>query len=397
MTATLKPFLQDPYRTEFEAEVLSCAGRDDGRFDVFLDQTYFYPESGGQLSDRGVIGGIAVVDVQEAGGDRVLHVTEAEVPSGRHACGVDWQRRFDHMQHHTGQHVLSRAFIEVAGLETVSFHMGDDACTIDLSGGGMSDDNAAAAETLANDVIFQDRVVHVRNLKPDELDSDALRRKLPAGVSEVRLVDIEDFDVCGCCGTHVRRTGELGAIKVLRYEKAKGAHRVSFKVGRRALADFAAKHDIVKTLANRFTTAPEALLEKVDKLQSENQQQRKDNKRLSQRLAEVEAAVLVEHAIDHDGVRYVFHFAAEESDDYVRALAAALKSVAGTVAVVANSAGTVVCNAAPDSSVDFAGVIEYAKASGGSGGGKGGFANVRLSAGADAKAFLDEAARLLTN
>jgi alanyl-tRNA synthetase len=379
ITATKKLYLEDSYTVSFQATLLSCQTLDDGRIAAILDQTRFYPESGGQVADRGVIEDVDVVDVWEDDSEIVYHGLAAELSPGPVHCRADWDRRFDHMQQHTGQHVLSRAFIEIAGLETVSFHMGAEGCTIDIVGGELADDAKNEAEALANAVIWQDRDVVVKTVNPSEREDTALRKKLPDGVAEVRLVEIDGFDVIGCCGTHVRRTGELGAIKVLKHEKVKNAYRVSFKVGRRAYQDFCDKHDIVKTLANRFTTSAEGLDDKVSKLQAEAQRHRKDLKRLSKKLAGFEAKSLLAAAEAHGDQKLIARVFKDYDDNYLRALSSELKSTKGTISIMGSAGGMVVCNASKDIPIDFSNmVVKYAESLGGSGGGKGGFATVQL-------------------
>jgi alanyl-tRNA synthetase len=272
---TEKLYLTDPYTVSFEASVLSCTPRSGGGYAVVLNRTFFYPESGGQLSDRGTIAGRAVVNVWEDESGSVFHALEEPVEPGVVQGEVDAARRFDHMQQHTGQHILSRALIEAGGLHTVSFHMGDDACSIDVEGPEPSQETLDAAEALANTVVWEDRPVTVRTMPRDEVVERSLRKSIPEGVTEVRLVEVEGFDVIGCCGTHVRRAGELGLIKVLKHEKTKGAYRVYFKVGRRAFADYREKHETVRQLAMRFTTSVSNLTEKVEKLQADHQRIRK--------------------------------------------------------------------------------------------------------------------------
>jgi len=388
---TDKRYLHDPYTTAFRACVVASAPAEDGA-DLFLDASYFYPESGGQLSDAGTIAGLRVVDVQERGEDTVVHRVAVEkgatAPAGEVDCAIDWTRRFDHMQQHTGQHVLSRAFIEKGARETVSFHMGEDACTIDLDGPALDADAARAAEALANRVIEENRAVRVRTVVVDELAEEALRRKLPEGVREVRLVEVEDFDTCGCCGTHVRATGELQLVKVLKWEKAKGTTRVTFKVGRRALADYSKKHDLAQALANRFTTVVSEVAGKVDRLVAEGQAARKALARAGERLAAFERDALLASASERGGVKVVARALEEGDGAYARALASAISAAGRAVAVLGAGDGTVVCAASKGVALDFAEVIAWARASGGSGGGKGPFAQIRLAPGGDVAAFV---------
>jgi alanyl-tRNA synthetase len=387
---TEKLFLADPYAVAFEATVLSCERTPDGRIAAVLDRTLFYPESGGQPSDRGIVGGVDVVDVQEDESGTVWHYLAAAVEKGRVECRVDWDRRFDHMQQHTGQHILSRAFIEVGKLETVSFHLGEEICTIDLAGPGPGDDVIEKAERLANAVIWENRAVAVRNVSQDGIDVASLRKALPEGVTEVRLVDVDGFDTIGCCGTHVRSAGEIGLIKVLKHEKTKGVYRVYFVSGKRAYEDFAAKHEIVKRLANRFTTSIDALEEKMEKLQAESQRLRKDSQRLSRKLVAFEADGFRQKGVRRGERLYVVEVLAEADEQYLRALGSQLTSEKGTVSLLGSKEGLVVCSASQDVDVDFSkAVVERAKSRGGNGGGKGRFAMVRLPAGVQAGEFLE--------
>jgi alanyl-tRNA synthetase len=376
---TRKLYLDHSYDTRFEAEVVSAFHSDDGTTRVVLDRTLFYPESGGQLPDSGTIGGAPVCDVQEDESDAVIHTIRATAaPAGTVAGAVDWAPRFDHMQQHTGQHVLSRAFIETGGLHTVSFHMGADSCTIDLEGGGFDDAAVRRAEDLANRVIEENRPIDIRTMPVEALDAAELRRKLPQGVSEARIVTVRDFDVIPCCGTHVRTTGELGLVKVVKSEKVRASHRVHFKVGLRAIDDYREKHDIVQSLAARLTTAPGEIAPRVERLVSDAQAGARRARQLTQRLAEAEKSRLLAGAPRHGDIRVLM--LRDPDPDYVRALASALQNESTTVAVLGADDGTVVCVASRELGLDVAtGAAELARELGGSGGGKGGFVQLKLA------------------
>ena len=386
---TEKLYLTDPYTACFEATLLSCENDESGRIVACLDRTYFYPESGGQPSDRGTLGGAGVVDVQEDEAGSVYHYLASPAAPGRVECRIDWDRRFDHMQQHTGQHILSRAVIESGRLVTVSFHLGEETCTIDLDGPAPDDDIIGKAERLANSIVWQDRSVAILTGVGAETAGATLRKPLPKGVTEARLVEVEGFDTVGCCGTHVRRTGEIGLIKVLKYEKTKGVYRVHFVAGKRAFQDLARKHDIVKNLANRFTTSVEALEEKIEKLQSENQRVRKDTQRLSKKLAAYEADRLHQNASRHADRLYVVEVVVDADEEYVRLLGSCLKTKKSTVSLLGSKEGLVICNASDDLDLDLsAAVVGRAKSLGGSGGGKGRFATARLPASVPPADFL---------
>jgi len=396
---TEKLYLDDAYIVSFRAQVVSTAPTGQGGGTVVLDRSGFFPESGGQTSDQGSIGPLRVVDVQETADGSVQHVVEGSLASAGVAsgdtieCCVDWRRRFDHMQQHTGQHVLSRAFIATSKLDTVSFHMGEESCTIDLLGAGINDEAVSRAEDLANAIVTENRPVRVRTVPVDELDGLGLRRSVPEGVTNARLVEVEGFDVIPCCGTHVRQTGELGVIKVVKGEKVRGTQRVYFKVGGRAFGDFRAKHDILQALSARLTTSVGDVPAKVEKLVAEGQQSRKDIKRLSQKLAALEAAALAAAARELGTYRLIAHFFSEGDDGYLRLVSAELRNQPRTVVILGGGDGGVVCGAADGVAVDFTqAVVEPARAAGGSGGGKGTFAQLKLPQGVDVRAFIEEAA-----
>ncbi len=391
---TAKLYLDEPYTTSFQADITGSEPLgQEGTFALVLDRSYFFPESGGQLSDSGLIGDMEVVDVREGPDGVVLH----HVKSGEDAkllargvsCSVDWKRRFDHMQQHTGQHVLSRAFIDVAGLYTESFHMGEDACTIDLAGAAFDEKAVAEAEKLANAIIQENRKVDIRRASAGELAGLDLRKAAPEGVSEIRLVDIDGFDVNPCCGTHVRRTGELGLLKVLKAENVKGIKRVQFKVGTRAFDDYAFKHDIVQHLAGRFTTGAGEIGSKVDKLESELQRSKKSVKRLAGKLAAFELEQMLLAAEECSGVKLVVRRLPDGDEDLLDLLSAGLRSHGGTVAVLGTGDGAVVCCASDGIGVDFSGsAVAMASAVGGSGGGRGGYARLKLPPGVNVENFL---------
>jgi alanyl-tRNA synthetase len=397
---TEKLYLNDPYSVSFRAHVIESREAGAGRSAVALDRTLFYPESGGQTADVGSIGSLPVIDVQEEDGGRVVHIVEVPAGSSAPAPGeevegcVDWPRRFDHMQQHTGQHVLSRSFVRTAGLYTVSFHLGEDTCTIDLEGGGFGADVADLAEELANAIVVENRPVVIKTLPAAEVErlyGGELRRSLPEGVTEARLVEVEEFDVIPCCGTHVRATGELGLIKILKSEKAKGCRRVYFKAGGRALRDYQNKHDIVQSLAGRLTTSTDDVEFRIDKLLADGQRTKKDVKRLSQALAAYETRALLQAAPESSGERVIVRYYPDGSDEFLRMVSAALREAPRTVAVIGAATGAVVCSASDGVAVDFAALaVEPAVAAGGSGGGKGGFAQLKLPDGADVNKFVEE-------
>ncbi len=297
-------YLSDPYDMEFESAVRETLSLEDGRTGIYLERTLFYPESGGQPADRGTLNGRKVVDVQESEGG-VLHIVEGPPVEGKGAFGkgelvkgrIDWERRFDHMQQHSGQHLLSRVFLDDFGLATIGFHLGERTCTIDLDGEEVTASQIERAERKANDAIFNNIPIADRTVSRDEYESisgGGIRSRLPEDVDEIRIVEIEGLDLSTCCGTHVRSTGEIGVVKILKVDRAKGGPRVEFVCGGRALADYAAKHAALSSLAGLFSTDWRELERVVGKLMDEGRSQRKRLNELESELARQSAEELSE-------------------------------------------------------------------------------------------------------
>jgi alanyl-tRNA synthetase len=282
---TRRLYYADSSIRQFDAVVVSCAEA-DGRVRVVLDQTAFYPSSGGQPFDTGRIGPAAVVDVIDREAGEVEHVVSAPVEIGARLAGeIDWPRRFDHMQQHTGQHVLSAAFGRVCDAPTLSFHMGTETSTIDL-GREVSTAEMASAESEANRVVWEDRPVDVRFVTAEEASRLPLR-KPPARGGELRLVDIRDFDLSACGGTHVATTGVIGLIGVTAWERFKGGTRVSFVCGGRALRSHRELREVVAGACRSLSVAPADLGAQIERVQ---QAARDADRKASVLQAELSAA-----------------------------------------------------------------------------------------------------------
>ena len=252
--ATERLYYTDAYRRTFLAGILAVVPAGDGRAGVILDRTAFYPTSGGQPHDTGTLAGVAVVDVVDAG-EHVVHVLEAGAPPpgiGTEVEGaIDWTRRYDHMQQHTAQHLVSAACLTARGAETVSVHLGDTS-TIDLDCAALDAAGARAVDDAVADAVYENRPVTVRFVEAADVEALGLRRP-PKRAGTLRIVEIEGTDRSACGGTHVRATGELGPVLLRRWERTKGRIRVEFFAGRRALADYRWKHALVAEWAGRLT------------------------------------------------------------------------------------------------------------------------------------------------
>lgn len=264
-------YYRDSYLREFTARVVSARPA-DGHTEVVLDRTAFYPEGGGQPADLGTLGGAPVVAVEERE-VVVVHRVRGGLPQGEVVGRVDWERRFDHMQQHSGQHLLSQAFERALGVRTVSFHMGPEGSAIDLDVTSLSQDQMESVETLANQVVLENRPILVQLVEPSDLGRFELRKGTDR-TEQVRIVEIQDFDAIPCGGTHCRSTGEIGPIKAIKEERRSGNARVEFLCGWRALRDYQAKNLAVVGLAAALGVRDRDVRGAVERLQQESAEAR---------------------------------------------------------------------------------------------------------------------------
>lgn len=300
---TERLFYANAYETRFSARVTEELTWDD-KPAVILDRTAFYPASGGQPADRGQLENAAVVDVVERETDgAIVHVLSAPIADQEVRGEVAWQRRFDHMQQHSGQHILSAACERLLDGDTVGFHLGTESSTIDLNVANLAMDDLLPCETLANEVVWDDRTVVTRVLASDRHQDEAV--KPPPGVdAPLRLVEIaggsgateSPFDVNPCGGTHVDRTGEIGMIKITGVEHRGDETRVTFLCGGRALRNYETTRRITSNLVNILTVGTWELDEAVQRLQEENKELRRSERALRQRLLDAESAEMLREA-----------------------------------------------------------------------------------------------------
>jgi len=301
---------------------------------VVLDQTFFYPSSGGQPNDLGALNGVRVENVVVRESDKaILHVLASPLNAGEVQAALDWPRRFDHMQQHTGQHILSQAFILAAEALTVGFHLGDETVTIDLDADKLSASLVDRAEQLANEAVIANHPVRAWFPAPDEL-ANLVLRKTPDVDGPLRVVAIGDFDLNACGGTHVKQSAEVGLIKILKTEKQKKGTRVEFICGQRALADYGRKHGIVSGLASDFTCGIPEVTEAVSRLRTENQGLRKDLRSTRDELLDYEANRMQAEAVEQNGVKVVRGAWPDRDMAELRGLASRLTAAPGVVALV---------------------------------------------------------------
>ena len=332
-------YYTDSYTLAFDASI-EAAAELDGRPAVILDRSYFYPTSGGQPHDTGMLlrkdEAARVVDVIERESDGVvLHVLDRPLAPGPVAATIDRDRRLDHMRHHTGQHILSQAFVRVAEAETVGFHLSPQSVTIDLDRADLTPAEIDRAESLANEVIWADRPVSVRFVTHAEAATLPLRKTPPGRDGQLRLIDIEGFDLTACGGTHVARTGEVGLVKVARTERRGSTTRVEFLCGERALADYRQRQAILRDLGAALTTGAAELPVAVARLQDELKVARAELKQREAALLALEAERLLAAAEPMGEARLVARVFTNREPDELRRLAAALVESGGVVALLA--------------------------------------------------------------
>ena len=299
---TERLYYRDCYLTEFEARAVEVKEGAEG-FCVYLDRSAFYPESGGQPSDTGTLGGMPVLELIDEG-EAVAHVL-AESPKNDSVKGkVDWPRRFDHMQQHTGQHVLSSAFEKAGGYKTVSFHLGKEVSTIDLDSDRIGRRQIEEAEDLANSIIFENREVRIF-FAPAEAANCMDLRKPTFRQGDVRLVEIDAFDLSACGGTHVSRTGAVGIIAVRKSERVKGLTRVEFVCGARALRRARDDYRFLSEAALQLSTSLENVPSLIQKQSAELRDALQAREKLQERLAECRALELLASAPERKGRRIV--------------------------------------------------------------------------------------------
>ncbi len=290
---TRRLYFEDPYRVEFEARVLARRDLPEGQA-LILDQTCFYPEGGGQPADKGSLSGVEVTHVFEQD-DEILHLMASPVADEAVTGRIDWDTRFDHMQQHSGQHVLSQCFHKLLNGKTVSFHLGEKISTLEIALASITDADIARIEDCANRAVFQNREIETYFVERDEIARVPLR-KPPQKSGRIRVVEVAGFDYTACGGTHPRRTGEIGCIKLLKQERIRNHVRFEFVSGGRALRDYGRKQVVLSDLALKFSSGEADLPLAVDKLMTEHKELKRELRKLEERILQHEAREMVRNS-----------------------------------------------------------------------------------------------------
>ena len=338
---TERLYYQDSFLYEFDAQVREAI--EVPRPALILDRTAFYPTSGGQVHDTGWIatagaaagsGKLRVAEVAEGEDGRIVHYLEAPAkdiqPRTRIHGEVDAARRRDHMQQHSGQHVLSAAFVRLYGIATVSFHMGDDYCSIDLDTPALSKEQVEAAERMANEIMIENRPVEVRYVTRDEAATLGLRKLPPAELDRLRLIDIRDFDLSACGGTHVSRTGQIGGILLRKTEKVRQGYRVEFVAGQRAVTtarrDFSALTETASLFSVHIYDVPQQARKSLDEIRA----LRKQYEQSLDELAAAQAAALLAETPENNGRKLITRTFADRDLNFLKLLAQKLTRQSST-------------------------------------------------------------------
>ncbi len=397
---TTRLYYTDSFLTDFDAQVVETI--EQPRPAVVLDQTAFYPTSGGQVYDTGSLqaGGqmLKVVEVAEREDGAILHYVDAgplpEKGSRVHGA-IDFTRRRDHMQQHSGQHVLSAAFVRVCEMPTVSFHMGDETCSIDLATNALTPSQSERVAAVANQAVLEDRPVEIRFATVEEARALGVR-KLPDHIEgKLRLIDIRDFDLTACGGTHVRSTGQIGSILLRKPEKVRQGVRVEFACGERALAvaqrDFATLTEAAALYSAHIWDVPQQVRKSLEELKAAQKQQH----RLLEEIAELQAGRLLEETEAAGGFRLVVRAFADRDAAFVKLLAQKLTANPGVIALLGSTAGqpALVFAEAPGMPFDLGALMkETVTRFGGRGGGSREMAQGGVAPGTDVGALLSELA-----
>jgi alanyl-tRNA synthetase len=400
-------YYNDPALDEFNSvvqEVISPTA-EQPRPGVVLQTTAFYPTSGGQVHDTGWLTTdgnerLRVAEVAETEDGKIVHYLEAPAPPlamGAAVRGnIDRERRRDHMQQHSGQHVLSAAFIELYQIPTVSFHMGDDYCSIDLETALLKPEQVVGAEKRANEIIFENRPVRIRYVTRAEAESLGLRKLPPAGRDELRLIEIADFDLSACGGTHIATTGQIGSILLRKTEKVRQGMRVEFVCGGRAVRmarhDYAALAEAAALFSAQLWDVPTQIRKSSD----DSKLLRRQKDEALEQLAEAMAVDALGKQPEANGRKVIVQAFADRNISFAK-LFAQKATCAGTpvVALVASTIGQpgVVFAQSPGGSADMGSLLKQVlTAAGGKGGGSRDFAQGGVPSGTDVAQLLKQAA-----
>ncbi len=345
-------YYEDCYLCSFDARIVD-RGADDCR--VYLDRTAFYPASGGQPHDTGMLGGERVIEVIDEG-DRIVHRMARSVQTDLVKGEIDWERRYDHMQQHTGQHLLSAVLVELFGFETLSFHMGAEVSSIEVHTKALTESQIEQAEERANAITREARAVHILF---EESGTIANLRKPSDRTGTLRVIEIEGLDRSACGGTHVRSTAEIGPIQIRKLEKIRGNVRIEFVCGNRAIRRAREDFRILTEASKLGATGLDEVPEYIAALRQKLADSEKARERIALELARLEADRLYESTpVSSDGIRRIM-LRVEAIDEAVRSkLSAFVRNSKAVALAIGSEPPGVMVAASPDSGIDAGAVLK---------------------------------------
>jgi alanyl-tRNA synthetase len=345
-------YYHDSYLYEFDGEIVEVLppSSKEARHGVVLDRTAFYPSSGGQVNDTGWLESTGdnasrwkVAEVADAADGRIVHFIEAEkapVKGTRLRGVIDAARRRDHMRQHSGQHVLSAAFVRLYNMTTVSFHMGEDYCSIDLDTPNLKPEQVVEAERLANDIVLENRAVDIRFVTAEEARTLGVRKIPPVEREKLRLIDVHDFDLTACGGTHVKSTAQIGAILLRKIEKVREGWRVEFVCGERAVTTARHDYSVLAEAAALFSSHIWDVAQQAKKTQEDAKTARKAGEQLLEEIAELQAKQMLTDTPETNNRKIIVHIFTDRDAAFVKLAAQKLTRLdTRVVALLASTAG----------------------------------------------------------
>lgn len=302
---TEKIYLENPYLRQIEARITEKKYMNN-KYYIKTNKTIFYPNlAGGQPGDKGTINGVEVLDTYEDGID-IVHVVKENIHSDRVQLSIDWNNRFDYMQQHSGQHLLSSVFYKLFNGETIGFYIGKEYVYIDIDIPKITEEEIEKIEEFANKIIFSNFSIKSYIVEREDMDKLPVRKD-PVVNSNIRIVEIDGIDFSPCCGTHLRNTGEIGMIKIRKVESYKGNIRVEFVCGNRALKDYTWKSKSIKDISNLLSSKDKDTYNRVEKLYTAKENLEKENRLLKEKLNKYIAADLIRKSETINGINFIFN------------------------------------------------------------------------------------------
>ena len=396
-------YYRDSFLRDFDARVISCESAPSERaagaspsWWVTLEQTAFYPTSGGQPHDLGRLGEAAVLDAFEREDGTVVHVTDRQLAAGSVRGSIDWPRRFDHMQQHTGSHVLSAAFLAKLGIPSVSFRVGKTFSTLDVAASSIPAEQLENIERSVNEIIFEDRPIHVRYGTAAELSALGVQKESERE-GTLRAVEIQGVDIQACGGTHVGRTGQIGMILIRGIKKVRENWRVEFVCGERARRVARTDFGLLEDISQRLTCGPDTIHAGITRILNERNAANRSAERYLEESAALQAQTLLASEGTHRAANHsqiVTAILADADMEYLRSVASNIVAEGGVVALLGSAAnGSIVLAKSEGVSGDMNTLLrEAVKACGGKGGGTKDFAQGSVPQGSDLSLILEHAA-----